>query len=36
VLAYIYLVRWLPIHTEPSLPPEPETRPAGKLAQAVS
>ena len=36
VLAYIYLVRWLPIHTEPSLPPEPETTAAGTLAQAVS
>jgi Ni/Fe-hydrogenase subunit HybB-like protein len=36
VLAYIYLVRWLPIHTERPLPPEPETAAAGTFAQVVS
>jgi Ni/Fe-hydrogenase subunit HybB-like protein len=36
VLAYVYLVRWLPIHTEPPLPPEPSPTPAGTLARAVS
>jgi Ni/Fe-hydrogenase subunit HybB-like protein len=36
VLAYIYLVRWLPIHSEPPLPREPETTTAGTFAQAVS
>src|SRR5262245_40974863 len=36
VLAYVYLVRWLPIHTEPPLPREPQPAPAGTLAPVVS
>jgi Ni/Fe-hydrogenase subunit HybB-like protein len=39
VLAYVYLVRWLPIHTEPPLPPEPPAPSgarAGALAEAAS
>jgi len=36
VLAYVYLIRWLPIHTEPPLPAEPETAPAVALARATS
>jgi Ni/Fe-hydrogenase subunit HybB-like protein len=35
VLAYVYLVRWLPIHTERSLPPEPAPAPAVALARAT-
>jgi Ni/Fe-hydrogenase subunit HybB-like protein len=36
VLAYVYLVRWLPIHTEPSLTPEPSPAPSGALARVTS
>jgi Ni/Fe-hydrogenase subunit HybB-like protein len=36
VLAYVYLVRWLPIHTEAPLAPEPAATPAGTLSRAVS
>jgi Ni/Fe-hydrogenase subunit HybB-like protein len=36
VLAYVYLVRWLPIHTEPPLAPEPARAPSGALARASS
>jgi Ni/Fe-hydrogenase subunit HybB-like protein len=36
VLAYVYLVRWLPIHTEPPLTAEPATAPPGALARAAS
>jgi len=36
VLAYVYLVRWLPIHTEPPLPPDSSMAPAGTLARAAS
>jgi hypothetical protein len=36
VLAYVYLVRWLPIHTEPSLTPEPSPAPSGTLARVTS
>jgi Ni/Fe-hydrogenase subunit HybB-like protein len=36
VLAYAYLVRWLPIHTEPPLAPEPSTPQAARLAQVPS
>ena len=37
VLAFVYLVRWLPIHTEPPLPPEAaaQAAPAGALAGAT-
>ena len=34
VLAYVHLVRWLPIHTEPPLPPEPVA--VATAARAVS
>jgi Ni/Fe-hydrogenase subunit HybB-like protein len=36
ILAYIYLVRWLPIHTEPPLEPEASRAPTGPVAQAAS
>ena len=36
VLAYVYLVRWLPIHTEPPLTPEPSSAPSGALARVTS
>jgi hypothetical protein len=36
VLAYISLVRWLPIHIEPPLSFELSTTPADTLARAVS
>ena len=36
VLAYVYLVRWLPIHTEPPLTPEWSTAQSGALAGAAS
>ena len=36
VIAYVYLVRWLPIHTEPPLPQQPSTAPGGSLAHVVS
>jgi Ni/Fe-hydrogenase subunit HybB-like protein len=36
VLAYVYLVRWLPIHTEPPLTPEPSPAPSGALARVTS
>jgi Ni/Fe-hydrogenase subunit HybB-like protein len=36
VLAYVYLVRWLPIHTEPPLAPGARTAPAGPLAPVAS
>jgi Ni/Fe-hydrogenase subunit HybB-like protein len=35
ILAYIYLVRWLPIHTEPPLEPEP-SRASRPVPQAAS
>src|SRR5262245_7894752 len=36
VLAYVYLVRWLPIHTEPPLAAPPSPAPAGALARMTS
>lgn len=36
LLAYVYLVRWLPIHTEAPLAPEPSGAPAGALARAAA
>jgi Ni/Fe-hydrogenase subunit HybB-like protein len=36
VLAYVYLVRWLPIHTEAPLTLEASTAPTGSLARAAS
>jgi Ni/Fe-hydrogenase subunit HybB-like protein len=36
VLAYVYLVRWLPIHTEAPLAPESSTARAGVLAPVTS
>lgn len=36
VLAFVYLVRWLPIHTEPPLTPEPSPAPSGALARVTS
>jgi Ni/Fe-hydrogenase subunit HybB-like protein len=36
VLAYVYLVQWLPIHTEPPLTPEPAMAPSEALPRGVS
>jgi Ni/Fe-hydrogenase subunit HybB-like protein len=36
ILAYVYLVRWLPIHTEAPLPPEPVASPSATLAPVAS
>ena len=36
VLAYVYLVRWLPIHTEPPVPPESSRAHPGALAHATT
>jgi len=36
ILAYIYLVRWLPIHTEPPLEPEAARAPTDPVPHAAS
>jgi Ni/Fe-hydrogenase subunit HybB-like protein len=36
VLVYVYLVRWLPIHTEPPLPDDRSASPAGAFARVAS
>jgi hypothetical protein len=36
ILAYVFLVRWLPIHTEPPLTAGTSPAAAGALARATS
>ena len=36
VLAYVHLIRWLPIHTESPLPAEPSMAPSDALARGIS